>query len=38
MNKKGRRVILIYKAHMYKKVTLDPERCSYKSDEKAMRI
>ena len=38
MNKQGRRVILIYKAHMYKEATLDRERCSYKSDEKAMRI
>jgi hypothetical protein len=38
MNKEGRRVILIYKAHMYKEATLDPERCSYKSDEKARRI
>ena len=38
MNKQGRRVILIYKAHMYKEATFDPERCSYKSDEKARRI
>jgi len=38
MNKQGRKVILIYKAHMYKEATLDPERCSYKSDEKARRI
>ena len=38
MNKQGRRVIMIYKAHMYKDATLDPERCSYKSDEKARRI
>jgi hypothetical protein len=38
MNKQGRRVILIYKAHMYKEATLDPERCSHKSDEKARRI
>ena len=37
MNKQGRRVILIYKAHMYKEATLDPERCTYKSDEKARR-
>jgi len=29
---------MIYKAHMYKEATLDPERCSYKSDEKARRI
>ena len=35
MNKKGRRVILIYKAHMYNKSSLDPERCSHKTDEKA---
>jgi hypothetical protein len=38
MHKQGRRVILFYKAHMYKEASLDPERCSYKSDEKAMRI
>jgi len=37
MNKQGRRVILIYKVHMYKETTLDPERCSHKSYEKAMR-
>ena len=29
---------MIYKAHMYKEATLDPERCSYKSDQKARRI
>ena len=29
---------MIYKAHMYKEATLDPKRCSYTSDEKAMRI
>ncbi len=38
MNKQGRIVILIYKAHMYKEATLDPKRCTYKSDEKARRI
>jgi hypothetical protein len=37
MSKHGRRVILIYKAHMYNEATLDPERCTHKSDEKAMR-
>jgi hypothetical protein len=35
MQKQGRRVILIYKAHMYKEATLDPEKCSYKSDDEA---
>ena len=37
MNKQGRRVILIYKAHMYTEASLDPERCTHKSDEKARR-
>ena len=37
MNKQGRRVILIYKAHMYTEASLDPERCTHKSDEKATR-
>ena len=37
MNKQGRKVILIYKAHMYTEASLDPERCTHKSDEKAMR-
>ena len=37
MNKQGRKVILIYKAQMYSKSFLDPERCSHKTDEKAMR-
>ena len=37
MNKDGRRVMLIYKAHMYKEATLDPKRCSHKADEKTMR-
>ena len=37
MSKQGRRVILIYKANMYSEATLDPERCTHKSDEKAMR-
>ena len=38
MNKQGRRVILIYKAHMYTEASLDPERCTHKSNEKAGRI
>jgi len=38
MNKQGRRVILIYKANMYTKASLDPERCTHKSDEKVKRI
>ncbi len=29
-------IILIYKAHMYTQASLDPERCTHKSDEKAM--
>jgi hypothetical protein len=37
MNKQGCRVILIYKAHMYTEASLDPERCTHKSDEKARR-
>jgi len=37
MSKQGRRVILIYKSHMCNEATLDPERCTHKSDEKAMR-
>ncbi len=37
MSKHGRKVILIYKAHMYNETTLDPERCTHKSDEKARR-
>jgi hypothetical protein len=37
MNKQGRRAILIYKAHMYTEASLEPERCTHKSDEKAMR-
>ena len=37
MHKQGRRVILIYKVHMYTEASLDPERCTHKSDEKARR-
>ena len=37
MNKQSRMVILIYKAHMYTEASLDPERCTHKSDEKARR-
>ena len=37
MNKQGRKVILIYKAHMHTEASLDPERCTHKSDEKAKR-
>jgi hypothetical protein len=37
MSKQGLRVILIYKSHMYNEATLDPERCTHKSDEKARR-
>ena len=34
-SKQGLRNILIYKSHVYKKATLDQERCSHKSDQKA---
>ena len=37
MSKQGRRVILIYKSHMYNEATLDPERCTHKSDDKSKR-
>ena len=37
MYKQGRRVILIYKAHMHTEASLDPEKCTHKSDEKAKR-
>ena len=34
-HKQGLRSILIHKSHMYTEASLDPERCSYKSDQKA---
>ncbi len=37
-NKQGRKVILIYKAHIHTEASLDPEKCTHKSDEKARRI
>jgi hypothetical protein len=37
MNKQGCKMILIYKSHMYNEATLDPERCTHKSDETTMR-
>ena len=37
MNKQGRRVIMIYKAHMYTESSLGPERRTHKSNEKARR-
>ena len=37
MSKQGRKVILIYKAHIYTEASLDPDRCTHKSDEKARR-
>jgi hypothetical protein len=37
MSKHGRMVILIYNAHMYTEASLDPERCTHKSDEKSRR-
>ena len=33
--KKGLRSILIYKSHVYKEASLDPERCTFKLDKKA---
>ena len=36
--KQSLRSILIYKSHMYTEASLDPERCSYKSDQKAMNL
>jgi hypothetical protein len=32
--KQGLRSILIYKSHIYKEASLDPERCSFKVDQK----
>ena len=32
----GRKNILIYKFYMYKEVSMDLERCSFKVDQKAM--
>ena len=37
MSKQGRRVTLIYKAHIYTEASLDPERCTHEEDEKAIR-
>ncbi len=37
-SKQGRRVILIYNFHIYYKASLDPKKCTHKSDEKAKRI
>jgi hypothetical protein len=37
MHKQGRIVILIYKAHMYNETSLDSERCTHESNEKARR-
>ncbi len=34
-SKLGRRSIVIYKSYMHKEVSLDPERCSFKTDQKA---
>ena len=34
-SKQGLRSIPIYRSHMYKEATLDPEGCSQKSDQKA---
>jgi hypothetical protein len=37
-SKHGLRSILIYKSHMYKEASLDPERCTQKSDQKARNL
>ena len=37
-SKQGLRSILIYKSHMYKEATLDPQRCSHKSNQKARNL
>ena len=34
-SKQGRMSILIYKSYMYSEASLDPERCSFKIDQKA---
>ena len=38
MNKQGRSVIINYKSHMYNEATLDPERCTHKSNDTTMRV
>ena len=37
-SKQGLRSILIYKSHMYKEASLDPERCSHKTDQQARNL
>ena len=37
-SKHGLRSILIYKCHMYTEASLDSERCSHKSDQKARNL
>ena len=37
-SKQGLRSILIYKSHMYKEASLDPERCTQKTDQKAKNL
>ena len=37
MIKQSRRIILTYKAHMYNEASLNPERFTHKSNEKARR-
>ena len=34
-SKQGRRSIFIYKSYMYSEASLDPERCTFKVDQKA---
>ena len=33
-SKQGRKIILIYKSYMYSEASLDPERCTFKTDQK----
>ena len=37
-SKQGLRIILIYKSHMHKEASLDPERCTQKTDRKARNL
>ena len=34
-SKQGHMIILIYKSYMHSEATLDPERCTFKVDQKA---
>ena len=37
-SKQGLRSILIYKSHIYKEASLDPERCIHKTNQKARNL